>query len=407
MRDLIRRNLGYKVVSLVLAIVFSLWITSQVDPVLFNKNNISVPLIPKNQPANLVIVSNLPSITVRIDNAQGVDVTDLYAYVDLKDATPGEHSFKVAMNMPEGVKVESLSPNTVVIKLDLVKDKIVPVVVKTTGQVAEGFVVGEPQVVPEVVNVRGPESIIDRLENVVVDVNVTGMKESKRVAWPVTFKDLKSEGLFGPDPNLKSLNPFPDTVEVLIPVYPEGLAEKAVPLRVATRGDLASGLELRNVAPVPARVQLLGDSKSLKEIQYIDLGVIDISEITSNKIIDINLKSITLPQGVSFIEGTKISVSIEVVSSPINKKIKGIPVEVKNIAPGLQARTIPEIEITVRGYPNVLEKINPKEISAWVDAEGLETGSYPNTLIYWSVPPGISVVQAPQVELVLEVSAVQ
>jgi len=398
--EILRRNLEFKILSIVLAVIFWLWINSQVDTSISTKNSLNVPLDIRNQPANLVIVSNIPPITVRINNTQGVSVSDLYAYVDLTGAVPGQHSFEVKMNTPQGVTIESISPKTVILTLDLVKDKILPVDVSITGKPEKGFVVGEYQVNPSVVNVRGPTSILDKLESVSVEVNVTGAKETMRVARPVTFKDIKNEGIFAPDPNLKSLNAFPDTVEVLVPIYPQELASKTVPIRVTTTGQPAEGMMVRMVKPVPSYVQLLGDEEALNQIQYINLSNVDVSGMSSTRSIDYPLNSISLPSGVSFMEGTKISVLVTIGPSPIDRTMRGLNVEIRNIPAGMTAERI-TIDLTVHGFPEAVNALNAEDISLWVDATGLEAGSHPNTTVYWSVPAGVSVVGEPKVELVL------
>lgn len=406
MRDIIRRNLGYKVVSLVLAIIFWLWITSQVEPTgLFGKQTLNVPLVTYNQPPNLVVVSNIPTISVRLDNdkqSQGISVKDLFAYVDLQDAVAGEHSYQVFMDVPEGVKLEDISPKNVVLRLDTVKDKIVPVIVNVVGTPAGGFVAGQPLITPPVVNVRGPMSIVEKLENVVVDVNVSGMKESMEGFRPVTFKDIQGKGIFAPDPNLDSLKSFPDTVEVVVPIYPKGTASKTVPLKVASTGVPAQGSALRMLAPLPSQVQLLGEEEALKGIQYISLGTVDVSGLSSNKVVDISLSSIKLPEGVSFSEGTKLSVMIYIGPSSIEKIIKGIPVGINNIPQGLTAEAIPSIDLKVTGYPDILDDLKPGDITAWVDASDLKAGTYSDTIVHWKAPSGVAILNVPKVELVLK-----
>ena len=398
--EIFRRNLEFKIIAIVLAIIFWLWINSQPDAALSSRNNMNVPLDIRNQPANLVIVSSISPITVRINNTQGVSVSDLYAYVDLTGAEPGQHSFEVKMNTPQGVTIENISPKTVILNLDLVKDKIVPVTVTVTGSPEKGFIAGQPQVIPSVVNVRGPTSILDKLESVSVDVNVTGAKETLRVARPVTFKDIKNEGIFAPDPNLESLNAFPDTVEIIVPIYPQELASKTVPLRVAASGQPAEGMMVRMITPVPSQVQLLGDAEALKDIQYITLSNVDVTGMSSTRTVDYPLSSINLPSGVSFIEGTKISVLVTIGSSPINKTIEGLNVQIRNIPENLTAEQI-AVDITINGFPEVVNALKAEDISVWVDAAGLEEGPHPNTTVYWSVPAGVSVVGEPKVELVL------
>lgn len=403
MRDILRRNLGYKLISLSLAIIFWLWITSQTEPIgKIGVYNINVPLVTYNQPSNIVIVSNIPPISVRLDNSnQGFSVEDLFAYIDLKDAVAGEHSYKVNLKTPEGVKIENISPSNVVLRLDTVKDKIVPLIVDIVGVPAEGFVAGDPIITPPVVNVRGPTSILENLENAYVEVNVSGKTESMKVAMPVSFKDPGGRGIFAPDPNLESLNSFPDTVEVVIPIYPAGTASKTVPLRVETTGTPAEGSAVRMVTPIPSQVLLMGTEKVLQPIQYVSLGRVEIGGLSSNKVVEIPLNSISLPEGVTFGEGTKLSVMVYIGPSSVSRTINNIPVGIRNIQEGLTAENIPAISLTVSGYPDTLDALKPGDISVWIDAAGLQAGTYPDTPALWKVPSGVTMVNVPKVQLIL------
>jgi YbbR domain-containing protein len=406
MRDMLKRNLGYKVVSLVLAITLWIWIVNQNETTgIIGKQTLSVPLVTYNQPANLAIVSNIPLISVKLDNSnQAINVKDLFAYVDLRDAQAGEHSYQVQMKGPEGVKIEDYSPTNVIIRLDTVKDKIVPVNVTLEGKPAEGFVAKQPLVTPPVVNIRGPASILEKMDSVSVKVTVTGMKESMRVAGPVIFQDIKGEGIFAADPNLESLHAFPDNVEVVVPIYSEGTASKTVPVKVTTQGTPAQGTSVRQISPLPSQVEVVGDAEALKNIQNVNLGAVDISGLSANKLFDIPLNSVHLPQGVSFVEGTKLSVMVYVGASTEERTLKAIPVEVKNIPQGMTAEPIAAIDVVVSGYPEILNALKAGDVSVWVDAADLQAGTYQNMDVLWNVPAGVTMVQTPKVNLVLKAS---
>lgn len=403
MHDIFRRNLGYKIVSLVLAISFWLWITNQQEPTgLFGERSFDVQLVLNNQPPNLVVVSNLPTISVRLDNDnQGINVKELYAYVDLKDAMAGEHSFEVFMDVPEGIEIKAISPKNIVLRLDTVKDKIVPVMVNVTGTPGDGFVAGQPIIMPPVVNVRGPTAILEKLENVVVKADITGKVESMRIARAVTYEDTEGKGIFTSDPNQQSLNAFPETVEVVIPIYPKGTASKTVPLTVSTSGKPADGMTVRMITPLPSQVLLLGDEESLKAIQYVKLGTVNVSGLNANKVVDIPLNSVKLPEGVSFNEGTSISVMVYIGPSSVERIIKGIPVGINNIPEGLSAETISSIDLKISGYPDILDALKPGDITAWVDATNLQAGTYSSTAVLWKAPSGVSVLNVPKVTLIL------
>lgn len=406
MQNIFRRNLGYKVVSLVLAIVFWLWIISQTDSNgSTGSPTLNVPLVLTNQPSNIIVISTLPTITVSIDNYQQISVKDLYAYVDLTDAAIGEHVYQVLVNSPQGVSIKNISPANVVLKLDTVKDKIVPVVLSLSGTLESGFITAQPIITPSVVNIRGPMSILEKLENVVVEVGVTGMKESIRVVRPVIFKDTQGKGIFAADPVLDSLKAFPETVEVIVPVYPKGTASKTVPVKVSARGTPAKDLTVREIKPVPSQVELVGDEDALAKIEYLNLKAVDVSGLSSTKAVDISLNSISLPKGVYFAEGTKLGVIIDIGPGLINKTISGVAVEVRNIPQGLIAEPIGTIDVEVKGYADLLNTLKPGDIKAWIDATGFKEGTYSDTSVLWKVPAGVTMVNIPRGRLVLKSSA--
>lgn len=405
MRDFFRRNMGYKTISLVLAIIFWLWIASQSEsPGLFGRQTLDIPLVIYNQPSNLVLVSKVSSVKIVLDNNnnQSISVKDLFAYVDLKDAVAGEHSFEVFVERPQGINLEEINPKSVVLRLEPVKDKILPVVAVLSGTPSSGFTAGEPIITPPVVNIRGPVSILEKLERVYVDIDVSGVKDSLQVERGIIYRDIEGKGIFDPNPNLESLRAFPDTVDVVVPIIQRGTASKMLPLRVSTRGTPPAGMAVRAVTPLPAQVQVLGDEEVLQTLQYITLRAIDVSGINSNRVLNIALETIELPDGVSFSDGTKISVMVTVGEAVINKVLSNLPVAIRNVPQGLTADPIAPVSVTVSGYPERLNRLSAGDVTVWIDAAGMAEGTYPGTDLLWNVPAGVAMVQAPKVNLVLK-----
>lgn len=400
-RDIIRRNLGYKIISLVLAIIFWMYIIGTTNPDLLGQNSLPISLTTKNQPSNIAVISTVPNITVLLNDAsQSNRIGEIVAFVDLKGAVAGERTYQVQLNKPDDISIKSLSPKTVTLTLDSVGDKIVPVTPKIIGEVASGYEAGELLVTPSMVNVRGPESILKDLSSVGVAVDIVGLSESKQISLPVTFSDSQ-EGLSISDPARLSVRFYPDTVEVIIPVYEKGSASKMVPLSVDFKGTPAEGVEVRQLTPIPSQVKLVGPEDVLKGIKSLDLGTVDIEGISASKELAISLNTITLPKGVTFSPGTKISVMVSVVPKVITQTMQ-ISVQVKNTAEGLIAETIAPITMTVSGYPDTLKALKSADINAWVDAKGLKEGTYSDTEVLWELPSGVTMVSIPKVELVLK-----
>lgn len=130
MHEVFKRNLGYKIVSLLLAILFWLWVTntstgSSVS--LDGDQTLTIPLVTQNVPANSVVMTKLPSVRVRLQGTNpSVNVKDLFAYVDLSGAKPGEHNFAIKMDAIPGIQIMELNPQNITLNIDTVQEKCFP-----------------------------------------------------------------------------------------------------------------------------------------------------------------------------------------------------------------------------------------------------------------------------------------
>lgn len=405
MHEIIKRNLGYKVISLLLAIM--LWLVVSIQGTgqgVSDAQTLTISLLAKNLPANLVLLSKLPPVRVSMKgNNPSFNVNELYAYVDLSGGTPGEHSYPVKIDPPAGINILDMQPNIISLQTDTVQEKMLPVQVSLTGNPAEGFTVGTPVLKPSAVNVRGPGAILANMDKVVVEVGVTGANDTFQVTRPVLFRDKSGKPIFGPDPDVQILNASPNTVDVIVPIQPQGLASKTIPLKVTSKGSPAKGMVLRSLQAVPAGVQVVGSQNALNGFDNLTIGPVDLTDITEDKVFTIPLDKVSLPPGVSFAPGTKITIVAQISPGPIQKIFTGLQVQVKNIPAGLDIdQSIPPIDVTVQGLPDSLKTVTPDQIQLWVDASGLSAGSYPNSKVYWQLPPGIDMVNVPQVTLSLK-----
>jgi len=202
--DILRRNLGYKVISIVVAFLLWLWVTysGSVNAV-HGEQDINIPLVIRNLPGNMIVMTKLPTVRVRIKSTNpSITVSELYAYVDLSNAQPGEQSYPISMEPILGVEVLEMSPQSVVLNIDTVEEKMVAVELSLQGKPAEGYVTGTPILTPSTVNVRGPSSILATLDKGIVELNIDGAKETVAVTKPVLFRDNAGQPIYGPDPTM-------------------------------------------------------------------------------------------------------------------------------------------------------------------------------------------------------------
>lgn len=404
MREVFQRHLGYKVASFVLAILFWLWVMNQAaNQNLTGDQVLTIPLVTKGQSQDLIVMSKLPSVRVRLQGS--VNTKDLFAYVDLSGATPGEHTYQVKMDALQGVNVIDIQPQTISLQVDTVQEKVLPVEVKMSGNPAIGYQAGTPVVRPASVNVRGPSSVLGMLDKVTVDSSISGASESIQASYPVMFRDKAGKPIYGPDLSVDVLTSSPKSVDVVVPIYPKDYSNKTIPVKVATTGTPGNGLSLRSLTPVPGSVQVSGEESALKGIDTLTLGPIDVSGLTEDKVFQIPTEKVALPAGISLIPGTGFTVMADIGLGPVQKTVSNVPVETKNIGDGLQLeQPMAPLTITIEGYPEVVDQIRTDQIKLWVDAAGLSAGNYPNGKVYWQLPPGVKMIGTPQVSFTLKSS---
>ncbi len=174
------RDWGTKLAAL--AITLAIWFgvtgqstTRRIQPIHLN-------LIP---PSTMQI-SNEPiheiEITVTGDKRKidRLKPEDLIAAIDLSGTNSGERVVQleaenVNLELPSGVKISEIQPNKILVKLEKIIEREVEVSPDLEGNLLSGFEIYDKISVPNLVRVRGPESIVKSLESVSTEkINVDG-----------------------------------------------------------------------------------------------------------------------------------------------------------------------------------------------------------------------------------------
>ncbi|KGK84149.1 hypothetical protein DP73_19245 [Desulfosporosinus sp. HMP52] len=400
MLELLRRNLGVKVVSFLFAILFWLYVLNQgTTDKLIPEQTLTIPLVVSELDQKMVVMTQLPLVRVRLQGINpSANIKDIYAVVDLSSGMPGKSTYGIKVNIPTGTNVVDYQPSTIELTLDTVEEKMVPVQAIVSGSPANDYQVGSLIIKPSAVNVRGPSSKLGTLDKVIVEVSVAGVNETVQVSRPVSFRDKEGKPIFGPDPSVTILSAYPSSVDVIAPIMAKDLASKMVPLKVTSIGIPAAGMELRSLVPSPGSVQVSGTQQALKGFDTLNIGPVDISNLADNKTFQIPIEQVALPQGVSLIGGTTISVTAQIGPGPVQKTIPGVAVQIRNVGKDLEIdQSIAPIDIVIEGLSDNLKNVTADQIQLWVDASGQAVGSYTDVNVFWQLPPGVTIPTTPQV----------
>lgn len=204
MFKLLTENWTLKIISLVFALVFWMFIMGERRL----EVGYQVPLELQNIPKGLMVANEVPSqVDVRISGPRTLQTkispNDISIIVDLTDLQPGLTTFKSLeerLNLPSGLRVTRLSPSFIDLKLERIKQKLVPIKVVLIGKPLPGFKVGGVRLVPDEVIIEGGETELKSVSEVTTeDVNLDGVNEGFSLIVPLVhrgtythFKDEKT-----------------------------------------------------------------------------------------------------------------------------------------------------------------------------------------------------------------------
>jgi YbbR domain-containing protein len=156
----------------------------------------------------------------------------------------------------------------------------------------------------------------------------------------------------------------------------EKSSRRIVPIVPTTDGDPAPGFVVGRMSAEPATVLVVGPESHVREVGSATTEPVEIDG-KSERVRDVVTVGVA-DSAVRLVEQPlKATVVIEILPAPIERLVVGVPVRGRNLAPGLGHRVVPPVvSVGVRGQREVLGRVRPDTIDAFVDLAGLGPGTY-------------------------------
>lgn len=195
------QNIGTKLISIAVAVI--LWV------VVLGSRNVEVT---KDIPLEVITPTDVqPSneipdhISFRLSGPKAflraiLDRREDPIRVNLSGSKPGLVTYRFFsdnIRVPIGVKVLSVNPTAILIKLESIKRRDVVVRPSLQGAPPEGFRILRAEIRPSTVKIRGAESRVDAVSEVTTmpfDVSAIRQTTEKEVALDLTRSDVQLEG---------------------------------------------------------------------------------------------------------------------------------------------------------------------------------------------------------------------
>jgi YbbR domain-containing protein len=173
--------------------------------------------------------------------------------------------------------------------------------------------------------------------------------------------------------------PYGVTVEQVVPptlsIELEKSGRRTISIAPAIEGEPAPGYVVGRVIPDPATVEVIGPESRLRQLREATTEPISVEGKgeSVNETVTVGVADSSL----RLVKAQDTKVSIEILPSPVEREIAGVPVRWRNLGAGLKAVVRPTLaRISVRGSGSVLRGLKGDAIDAFVDLAGLGTGTY-------------------------------
>ncbi len=255
----IRRNLGLRAIAIVLAIGLWFFVNAGQRGALAPMR---VPISYRALPIGLAIVNQRPDfVQIEVRGPRTLlsllDPDRMVLRLDLSGVTVGQAVFKIGpemFNVPRQTDVTRISPSQIVLDIDRIVDRQVPIRVSIQGQPAAGYRVKLAKANPPAATVRGPSRFVFHTDSVRTSpVDVNGAKadinqpvslsppgDRVTVLGPQTVEAAVSIGEIIADREFRGLPIEVRDTDYKVKVEPQRIA-------ITVRGTLnqLSGLDLR------------------------------------------------------------------------------------------------------------------------------------------------------------------
>jgi YbbR domain-containing protein len=322
------------------------------------------------------------------------------AIVDLSGMGPGNHDLPIQIQVGiSPVRVLSYTPQTLSVTLENLSSKSLPIHLIVRNNPAIGFQAGAAQLSQSTVTISGPESLVSRVKEVVVTLDINQAHENINRTIAVQAMDANEVAVSG-------VTITPDQVVVTDPITQRG-GYRNVVVKAVLVGQIAIGYRLTNITVSPPAVTVFSTDPSLVEKLpgYVETTPINLNG--SKDGLDMTL-GLNLPNGVQVVGDQTIQVQVGVAAIEGSLSMTQLNVNINGLADGMEAKISPEtVDIILSGPLPLLDTLTQDKITVSVDLTGQGPGTYqlvprvelPSTdLKLESVLPGsieVTITQAP------------
>jgi YbbR domain-containing protein len=278
------------------------------------------------------------------------------------------------------------------VDLEPVVSRVVPVKARLVGTVASGYSLSESKVSPEEVGISGPASLVNLVDAVVADVNVTNLKVSLEQEFTLTARDAQGG-------DIDAVNLDQNTAKVSVTIVRQEFSLVYV-VNPSVKGNVAPGYQVSAVEANPAFVSVSGPLEVLQSMDVLTTEDIAVDLAQSDVVRSVRLR---LPEGASVVGGGEVVVRVRVVPAR-GESVFTVAVKTNGARPNSVVTVSPlTVSVTVAGDMPSLQALPVDKIAATVNLSDLSSGTH-SVAPAVELPAGFALVGVDPPEVVVTIA---
>ena len=363
--------------ALILAVIVWVSSVSSSDPNEVVSYTTPVPLTVLGQnPDFLITEQSTSNLTITLRAPRSVheqilrNFNQITAQINLSGLAAGTYDLVPEIDTANfnPVQVLEVNPAEVNITLEKMATKILDITLLQTGNLPISYEADEATLSSETVELLGPESIINEVNDVVASIDLSSTTTTITRTVELRPLDRRGNVIEG-----VSLNPASITVEVPIRQL---VGYRNVFVKIVTTGTIAQGYHLTSLVVDPPSVTIYTSDPALAEEMpsFLDTAPINLSGAYEDFNINVELQ---LQDGIVVVGNPQVTVQVGIDAIQSSIQFIGVPVEIINMEVDLTVNISPDrVDLYISGPMNLLEELTADNIRVTLDLSDRSPGTY-------------------------------